>query len=307
MADVIRRADLEAQEVSYPDYILDKVLPFWDKQQIAGNFYFQLFKDDVAAQYDRDHADLDAIDSTTMKANSDTFACKELRSRVKMAYTQFRGYGSEDGGWAAMGRMAKRSWYNSAEVKVAKALLDVDAPKGVGSNLVSTLEKGVTALRDMGVGRIGLVCSNHNLVALKGDATIKERMVYTGVIERGLEPRYIAPSQIASMIGVDEIVIGKDDLWYAGLDAADRNNVALVILPEANIDPAETTQLGRTIYFQWADSEADKFVMESWHDADRDAEVVDAKGLIDIKIMNPKFIKVYNIADDTSDSESESL
>lgn len=307
MADVIRRADLEAQEVSYPDYILDKVLPFWDKQQIAGNYYYQLFKDDVAAQYDRDHADLDAIDSTTMKANSDTFACKELRSRVKMAYTQFRGYGSEDGGWAAMGRMAKRSWYNSAEVKVAKALLDVDAPKGVGSNLVSTLEKGVTALRDMGVGRIGLVCSNHNLVALKGDATIKERMVYTGVIERGLEPRYIAPSQIASMIGCDEIVVGKDDLWFAGLDAADRNNVALVILPEANIDPAEACQIGRTIYFQWADSEADKFVMESWHDADRDAEVVDAKGLIDIKIMNPKFVKVYNIADDTSDSESESL
>lgn len=304
MTDVIRRADLEAQEVSYPDYIIDKVLPFWDKQQIAGTYYYQAYRSDVSAQYDRDHADLDAISSTTMKANSDTFACKEVRSRIQMGYSQVRGFASMDGAWAAMGRMAKRSWYNKVETLGAKALLDVASPKGVGSNLVATLEKGVTALRDMGVGRVGLVCSNHNLVALKGDATIKERMVYTGVIERGLEPRYIAPSQIASMIGCDDIIIGKDDLWYAGLDAADRNNVALVILPDGNIDPAEEAQLGRTIFFDWADSEAGKFIMESWHDATVDAEVVDAKGLVDIKLMNSDFVKVYNIADDSSDSES---
>lgn len=304
MADVIRRADLEAMEVSFPDYQLDKLMPFWDKAQIAGNYYFQRYKSDVEAQYDRDHADLDTIYSNTIKADSDTFACKELRARIKMGYTQFRGYGSEDGGFAAMGRLAKRAWYNSAEIAVAKAMLDVANPLAVGDNLVAEIEKGVTELRDKGIGRIGLVLSNHNLVALKSNTIIKERMVYTGVAINGLEPRAIAPNQIAAILGVDEVIVGKDDLWFAGLDAADRNNVALVVLPEEGIDPAEAVQFGRTIYFQWADSEADKFVMESFHDAYVDAEVVDAKGLIDVKVFNPELIKVYDI---TKTEESESI
>lgn len=302
--EVVRRPDLEAAQVSYPDFIGHRVMPYYARNQISGSVYYYRWHADISAQYNRDHAALGDISQTVIAANSTTFSCVELRSRVAMGYSQRIGYGSEDGADFAQGRLAKRAWMNALEIKIATALFGSSIPKGVGANLPTTVEKGVAKLRDKGIGRIGLVLSNRNLCQLKSDPIIKERMVYTGTEFRGLEPRNIAPQQIAAILGVDDILVGRDECWYAGLDAADRNLIGLVVLPDEAAEPAEQIQFGRTVYFEWGDSEADKFVMESWHNALNDSEVIDAKGLVDFKVLNPELATIYDITDDTSDSSS---
>lgn len=306
MGTIYRRPDLEAQSVSFPEYIGDKIFPFWGKPQIAGEYYYQKYKADKTAQYNRDTAALADIDNNIIAANSDTFSCKELRARISMGYTQLKGYYDKEHADLAMGRLAKRAWFNKIELMVADKIMNpTGAPIDGTADPVTTIDTQVSLLRDMGVGRIALVTSNANKVALKRNEVIIERMKSTGLGAYDLrEIRNVGDMNLAAAIGVDEILTGKDEIWYAGLTGADKDNMALIIKPEEEIDPAEAFQLGRTIYFRWADSEADKFIMESWHYNLKDAEVVDAKGLIDLKVFNPELVKVIRVFDDYSDSAS---
>ena len=41
--DIVRRPDLEAAQVSFPDYIGTKVYPWLGKPQIAGKLYYQKY------------------------------------------------------------------------------------------------------------------------------------------------------------------------------------------------------------------------------------------------------------------------
>lgn len=289
-----RRPDLEAQAVSLPPYLVDKVLPYLPKMQEAGRLYYQTWKEDVAAQSGRDTAGLSSITAHTIAAADKTFSCSEVYARIRMSYDQIRGYGSKELADLAMGRMAKRSFYNQLETSCASALLDVVTPIDGVTDPVAALDTATVALRDKGIGRIALVTSNFNFVRLKNDPTVKARMIATGVATYGLEPRYITAEQMAAILGVDEVLIGRDDLWHSGINAEDRGNVALVILPNENEDPAEAVQLGRTIFFAW-DSVAEHFIMESWEDPFVDANVVDAKGLVDMQILNAALMSTVQI------------
>lgn len=306
MGDIIRRPDLEAQVVSTPDFIGDKIIPFWGKPQIAGRYYFQAYKADKNAQYGRDHAALAEITNNVIVANDATFSCTELRSRISMSYSQLQGYKDKDSADLAMGRLAKRAWFNKTEALIADAIMNpTDAPVDGTADIVSTLDTEITKIRDLGIGNVALVLSNHNKVALKSNATIVDRMKMTGVPTGTFtDIRSVSDAQLAAALGCDEIITGKDTIWYAGLAGADKDNVAIVVKPNEAIDPAEEIQLGRLIYFMWEDSEADKFIMESWHNNLVDAEVVDAKGLVDLKIFNKELITVVRAFNENSDSES---
>ena len=150
--------------------------------------------------------------------------------------------------------------------------------------------------------------SNTNKVNLKKNATIVERMKMTGVPTGTFtDIRNVQDAQLAACLGVDEIITGKDAIWYAGLTGADKDNVALIVKPSEEIDPAEEIQLGRLVYFMWEDSEADKFIMESWHNNLVDAEVVDAKGLIDLKVFNKELVTVIRAFNTNADASSSSI
>lgn len=306
MGEIYRRPDLEAQEVSFPDYISDKIFPFWGKPQIAGEYYYQKYKADKTAQYNRNTATLADIDNNIIAANSETFSCKELRARISMGYTQLKGYFDKEHADLAMGRLAKRAWFNKVENLTANTLLGADDVVDGTSDPVTTIDTQVSLLRDKGIGRIALVTSNANKIALKRNEIIIERMKATGLGAYELkEIRNVGDMNLGAALGVDYVLTGKDEVWYAGVTGEAKGNMALIVMPEEEVDPAEAFQLGRIIYFRWADSEADKFIMESWHWNLKDAEVVDAKGLIDLQFMNPELasvIKVFNT--DASDSSS---
>ena len=305
MSERIRRPDLEVQEVSLPPYIVEKILPYLPREQEAGNLYYQSYKTDVAAQTGRNTAAISPITASIISASSTSFSCSEVRKRIKMGYNQVRGYGDLAHAEYAMARMAKRSFYNTIEIACAVALQDVDSPTNAISDPVSAIDAAATALRDKGIGRLALVCSNFNFVRLKNDPTVKARMLNTGVAIRDLEPRYITVEQLAAVLGVDEVLIGRDDLWHSGINAEDRGNIALVVLPNKEEDCAEAVQLGRTIFFDY-DSDAEHFVMESWHDDEHDADVVDAKGLVQTKILNEELKVTIQCFATESPSESPS-
>ena len=307
MANKIRRPDLEAAPVKFPEYIGTKLFPFLGKAQQGGTMYYQQYKTDVAAQYNRNTAALASISSTTMAATDTTFACKEVRGRFKMSYDQVRGYSDVDHADLAMGRSAKRSFYNKIEILAAKAALENDSAVDATSDIIAVLENQAMALQDLAKGDVCLAISAKTFAQMKKNEAVKDRMKNPGIfLGQGGDPRFVTAEQIAAIIGVRRVYVAADDLWRLGVGAAYRGNGVLFVEADENEDPAETCQLGRTIYFEW-DSAVRHFVMESWEDDDLDARVVDAKGQVDLKILNSNLMKTVQILTaDESDSDSDS-
>ena len=303
--EIIRRPDLEAQEVSFPDYVGSKIYPFLGKAQIAGKLYYQKYKSDISAQYNRNHAALGDITQTVIAANDMSFACEELRARVAMGYTQRMGYYDNEHADLAQGRLAKRAFFNKIEQLTADKLFDATGAVDGTTDPVSTIDTQVELLRDCGIGRVALVTSNHNKVALKSNATIADRMKSTGLGAYDLrEIRNVGDANLAAALGVDEILTMKDAIGYAGVAGANRGTVALVVLPDEYDDPAETIQLGRLVYFMFTDSADDRFVMESWVNPVVDSNVVDCKGLFQLIEFNKELRKTIDVFGGDASSSS---
>jgi len=303
--EIIRRPDLEAQEVSFPDYIGTKIYPWFGRAQIAGKLYYQKYKADITAQKGRDTAALGAISENVIAANDENFSCSEVRARVKMGYTQRIGYYDDEHADLAAGRLAKRAFFNEVEKLIAANLFDSDSAIDGISDPVTTIDTNVALLRDCGIGRVALVTSNHNKVALKRNEVIIERMKSTGLGAYDLrEIRNVGDMNLAAALGVDEVLTMKDAIGYAGVSGFDKGCVALAVLPDEYDDPAETIQLGRLVYFMYTDSSDDRFIMESWVDPFVDANVVDCKGLMQLKEFNPELRKTIQVFEDAGDDSS---
>lgn len=302
----IRRPDLEAAPVKYPDYIGAKLFPFLPKAQQGGTMYYQALQADITAQYNRSTAQLAEITENVMAATTTTFACKEVRGRMKMSYDQVRGYADQQHADLAMGRVAKRAFYNKIETLVAKAALEDASAADATQDVVAGIENAVVALQDLAKGDVCMAISAYNFAQIKKNADIKDRMKNTGVIlGQGGDPRFVTAEQLAAIFGVRRIYVGSDDLWRTAVGGAYRGNVALFVEADENEDPAETCQLGRTVFFEW-DSTAKHFVMESFHDDNADADVVDAKGQVDLKVLNAGLLKTVQIFAGSSDSSTSS-
>ena len=302
----IRRPDLEAIPVSFPEFAAARIFPWLPKKQDSGTLYYQSLKDDVDAQTGRNTAALGDISYNVMAATKGTFICSEVRAREKMSYDQVAGYGDQTGADIALGRRAKRAFFRKIEKMVASQLLDVANPIDVKADPVLGIDTQVANLQDLAAGDVVLVISNRNFVRLKGNATLKDRMKNTGItLGSGGDARYITAQQMAAAFGVKEVIIVRDKEWYAMQDPVDRGNAALLVLPNEAVEPVDEPQLGRLIHFEW-DGEAGKFVMESYHDDDKDADVVDTKGQICLKVMNSELCKIVQLFDTSSESSYSS-
>lgn len=302
MSNLIRRPDLEAQAVSYPEYLVDKIFPYTPVPTDAGKMYFQKYHSDVSAQYERNTASLSGITSTAVASALAVYVCKEVRARIQMSYDQIPGFRDKEGADFYMGRLAKRAFYNKIEALAAGTLLDnASTVTDATADPIGTLDKGVSLLRDKGLGRVALVVSNSTFVAMKGLQTVIDRMRNTGVAVYDLEARDISTRQMAAILRVDEVLVGKDDIWTAGLTHKGRG--ALVILPDEYTEPLEQVQLGRTIYQEF-DGPDSHFVMESFHNDVADAEAVDAKGLVALTVLNPELAATYALVSEAADSSS---
>ncbi len=303
------RPDLQSAEFSRPAFLTDTILPPLMKEQIAGTLYYQKVLADNDAQTGREHAaTIGTINEHIVAAATKTFSCEEIRDRQKMSYTQVKGYADLLHAELAMARLAKRAWFNQIETKTALALFGGDAldVSGTSADIPTDIENAVAELQDKAPGKIALVLSSRNFTKLKTNESIKDRMKNTGVVVgAGGDPRMVTAEQLAAILGVDQLLIGPNDVWYnamkkdasstGGSDGYDyQGNAALVVLPEASTDPVEEIQLGRTIYYKWS-SDGDFYVCESYHEDKVDADCVDVKGLVDSQILNSDLFKTVTL------------
>lgn len=307
MNEIIRRPDLEAASVSYPEYQCGKIYPFWGKPQIAGRAYYQDYHADLTAQTGRDHGALADITNNIVTAADTTYSCSELRSRVSMGYAQRMGFYDDEHADLYMARLAKRSWYNKLEQMTAAKIFNATGATDGTADPVAAIDTAVGVLRDLGIGKIGLAGANKNLIQLKNNATIADRMKGTGLAGiYGLEDiRGIGWAQLGAAVGVDEVLPMADHIAYAGVQGAAKDCVAVVVLPDEYVDPSERVMLGNILYFMFQDSTDDKFVIEQFVNPINDSVCLDAKGLNTLIEWNPelrKTIRIFNNNDDSSSS-----
>lgn len=297
MSDVIRRPDLEEQVVTLPNYIIPDILPPLEKTQQAGTLYYWDYAEDNAAQAGRNAGGQATITNNKVVATTVAYACAEIRARHSMSYNEVMGYKSLDHAEYALGRMSKRSWHNKVEIDGAKALLDVDSPTVISTDILGGIEAAVGDLMDLAMGPVGIAMSNRNFITLKNTAAVQKRaQAYTTALVDG-KPAKVTPEAMAAVFGVDKVLVGADTNWYSGLDAADRDNIAVFVIPDKDADCREQIQLGRIVYYTW-DGAAKYYIMESFHDPVADIHVVDAKGLITTKILNGELVKTLKLTAD---------
>ena len=283
-----RRADLEDIEVSFPNpFLVEKIAPYFVRGQNGGTLYYQALQDAPTAQVGRNTASLADISSTVIAASTTSFSMQECRARISMSYDQVKGYLNQDAADIAMARMAKRAFYLAIEKECAKALLHSNNPVNGISNPLATIDAEVAKLRDKayGTGKMALSMSHTVFANLKNNEAIQKRMISTGVIVDGLSPRYVSPEQLAAAFGVDEVLVGADISWKRGVNAADRGNVGLSLLPTPEVDPAEEPQFARTLIFDWGDS-AERYILQEFHNPINDSWNMDAVGIIQLKVLN---------------------
>lgn len=303
------RPDLQTAEFSRPPFLTDIILPPLMREQIAGTLYYQAVASDVTAQSGRANAStIGDITEHIVSAASKTFSCSEIRDRQKMSYTQVKGYADLLHAELAMARIAKRAWFSKVETTTARVLLGAASPtdlSGTSADIASSLENAVAELQDKAPGKVALVLSSRNFTRLKTDSNIKDRMKNTGVVlGAGGDPRNVTAEQLAAILGVDQILIGPNDVWHTAMKKANstgqtdgfdyQGNAALVVLPDPAVDPVEEIQLGRTIYYKWS-SNGDFFVCESFHDDKCDADCVDIKGLVDSQVFNTSLFITFKL------------
>lgn len=305
-SNFVKRADLEAIPVSFPDpFLIEKLAPYFVRGAEGGRLYYQALQTAPTAQVGRDTAALATINATVIAASNTSYSMVEHRSRISMSYDQIKGYYNQESADIAMARMAKRSFYLSLEQLCAKALLHNDNPVNGISNPVAAIDAEVAKLRDKayGTGKMALTMSHNVFANLKNNETIQKRMISTGVIVDGLSPRYVSPEQLAAAFGVDEVLVGADISWKLGVNAGDRGNIGLSLLPTPEVDPAEEPQWARCLLFDWG-GDAEHYILEEFHNPLNDSWNMDAVGIVDFKVLNASMATQIQVFAADADSSS---
>ena len=301
-----RRADLESIPVSFPDpFLIEKLAPYFVRGQNGGTLYFQELRNAPSAQVGRNTAALADINSTVIAASTTGFSLSEIRSRISMSYDQIRGYLNQESADIAMARMAKRAFYLAIEKECAKALLHSANPVNGISSPIDTIDAEIAKLRDKayGTGKLAITMSHSVFAALKKNADIINRMKATGVIVDGLSPRYVSAEQLAAVFGADECLVGADVSWKHGVDAADRGNVGISLLPTAEVDCAEEPQWARMLIFDWGE-DADKMILQEFHNPINDSWNMDAVGIGQLKVLNASMATQIQVFEGDESSSS---
>lgn len=287
-----RREDLELPLLELNPYhgaIGTRILPITQTGQKAGTYYYQVLQADAAAQTGRTVTA--APTRVNITENSGTYSVAEIikgytipRSSVP---TQFRTMARAD---MVGAKAALRSVLRKHETDVAAQLL--------GSQNADILDSFIGAART-GLKTIKRYPGPKALVA--SQTVFQKIMDYTEITARfnaasaqisGLDAEAIIARDpqalklvLAAIIGVDEVLVGDDDIWYDG-DSAYQDRAALVVLPrEEELSEIEEPVYGKT-YRYLPDGQEYPFYIESLYDGDDKLNKYDALTWYSLEVMN---------------------
>lgn len=290
-----RRQDLELSLVDVNPYlgaIGSTILPMQDVAAKTGTYYYQILQADATAQTGRGATT--APTAVTVAENSSTWSTAERikrydipRDRVK---TQFGTIEKADRFGA---RAAIRSVMRYHETEVAATLLanasitTVD----IGSSFIAAAQTGLKAIKRYS-GKKALVMSQEIFNRVMRYTEITGRFGLSSAAISGVDALSIVSREPAALklllraiIGVDEVLIGDDDLWYtAAVGYQDR--CALVALPEpTELSEMENAVLGKTIRYL-PDGQDYPYYVESAYNSDKKKNDYDASIWTSIEMMN---------------------
>ena len=269
------RPDLAAQTVNgiFP-YLADRILPVFAVEKKVGNIYYQALVNDSSAQTGRTAGA--APTAETLAASSDTYSCAEVIDRVQIpdddTYLQA---GNLLRAQQRAARVGMRNVYRAKEAAAVALLLNraTFAGQDILDSLMQAIDDGIKSI-DRVPGRVGLACGWTTFRRMTRYEEVTDTFLRTGppTEPTARRVRNVDPATLATVLGVDEIMVGDDDHWTAG-------SAFLFKIVDAGVDPVEEVQLGRTVQF-WP-AEASPFMVESFYSDNLKTEVVDVRAWYD--------------------------
>ena len=289
-----RRADLELPLIDMNPYlgaIGGQIMPVNNVSGKTGTLYYATVTADAAAQSGL--AGGTAPTAVSITESSTTFTSVRKNKRYKIPRDSVKVMGGLANADMIGAKAALRSVMRAHETAVAAAVL-------AGSSTVYDIEASFIA-----AARVGLKSLRHypGKKALVMSHTIFNRvMAYTEITNAfslssaaisGADALSIVARQpaalkllLAAIVGVDEVLIGDDDIWYDGA-VGYQDRAAIVVLPDpAPFSEIEAPVFGKT-YTYLPDGQSYPFYIESVYDAaSTQSNLYDAEIWVDAKVLN---------------------
>lgn len=295
------RPDLSSAEWTRTPYVFDRVAPALSRLQMGGTMNYTPWTSRGSATTNRNK--YDSHTRSHMGSASTTYVCSEKTSTKDMAQQDVvQSYATLMHAELAMAAAGKDEVNTAIENILATALLQDAIDITTSENLPGDIESYVFDLADkVPNAKIALVMSTRLFTRLKGVAAIQERMKNIGIaIGEGGDPRNVTAAQMAAVLGVDEVILGKTGSWGAG-------KAVLVALPTAEKQPNEEVQLARTVVYRYDATAGIPFECTSWFDNDTDTHCVKSKTYADVLVLNAALKVAFQIfEEDESESGSDS-
>lgn len=284
MARPTPRNDLLTSKYGISGYIGRNILPVMKVYQKAStkNIVIESFGTAVTTR-DPSGVITPAVNKTTPK----TYAVVEMLSRQIVDASEEAQYGGRSNYELVLSIIGRKECDDIIETRVKTALEAADADAtDISADLYAGLRTAIAALG--GRGRLQLSGPTAAFDLIRNDATIKARMLATGVAPAGMDPRSISGAQIAAILGIQDVqeAVGPAASIWTG------NEVFLTVIPEADMDPAAMAQLGRLLTYVWSGDGGEAVMScEADYDTTRRSDCLDFVGYNQAWIINDTFIK----------------
>lgn len=290
-----RRQDLELPLIEVNPYlgaIGGSILPINTVGGKSGTLYFQSLTADSSAQSGL--AGGTAPTPVTLTESSSTFTCVRKNKRYKIPRDAVKVMGGIASADMIGAKAALRSVMRAHEAGVASNVLAngsavVDDIEG---SFVKACQDGLKAIKRYS-GRKALVMSQTIFNRVMRYTEITGRFGLSSASISGVDAIDIVSRQpsalkmlLSAIIGVDDVLIGDDDIWYDG-SVTYQDRCAVVALPRADqFSELEEAVFGKT-YQYLPDGQSYPFYIESCYDsANTQSNLYDAEQWMDTKVLN---------------------
>jgi len=296
----------------YLGYIGNKVLPKVQVNQKTGSVYYQTLQNDSAAQTGRNAGT--APTAVNIAESATTFSTAERVKRYQVSYDESAQMGVENAD--IQGALAsKRSVENALEEAIAAALFEgASSTAAVGTSFITAAQGALNTIKRY-PGRKALVTSYSTFNKIMRTTEVVNRFGLSSAAVTGIDALAIVGRNpealkmlLASIIGVDEVLVGDDSIW--GKNSARLDRVAVVALPDpSNFSHKMGPVLGKTVIF--LPDGKNEVLIQSFPEDLNLANYYDALSWFDVKVLNTGAAVILTglsdvIADEASSSSSSS-
>jgi hypothetical protein len=296
-----RRPDLEAIPYKNPGFIGGTLLPFLPKQVKAGTQYFSDILSDVSAQTDRTLSEAPTAYSIASASTTFNLAGDEKIHRAKIDSSEIEQLGGLDAAQQKAARKGKRAVMKAIEDAVVAATFGGSgfSSRDILSSFINAINLAKEQVQDYADGRVCLFGARRIIDRLKRYSEITGKMIYTGMVNsaESKDVRNISDDILAGAVGVDVVLAGPSTEWLGAASAYD-GWLGVAILPDGNVDPDESIQLGRIPILDLG--AGNTMLIESFYSDDLKSEVVDTSMWSEILMLNKEACYILKGIDESN-------